>query len=187
MKKVLIISFFLLTATVLRGQDSTYFTKSNVFLEFGGAGGLSANYERLFPINDLVKFSGRAGLGFYPTNLGLFGTKPRFSAVVPIMFNFIYGRTISLETGLGLSIGFDDAGSEDVNAGFVKWYNGTLGLRLQKPGKGLLLRLGYTPIATFSSVCQNSLCTETQREFGFHHRIGVSLGTRIKSKKKSAP
>ena len=145
----------------------------------------SANYERLFPINDVVNLSGRAGLGIFPTDLGLFGSKTRWSAVAPFMFNFIYGRTISLEAGLGLTIGFDDAGREGVNPGLVKWYNGTLGLRFQKPGKGLLIRLGYTPVVTFPVICQNSLCTETQREFRFHHWIGVSLGTRIKLKEKS--
>lgn len=73
MKNVLIILLVLLAATVLKGQDSTRFTNSNVFLELGGAGFVSANFEKIFPLNEVARLSGRAGLGLFPTDLGLFG------------------------------------------------------------------------------------------------------------------
>ncbi len=185
MKKVMLLSFALLAATVLKGQDSTYFTNSNVFVELGGPGIVSANYERLFPLNEVAGFSGRAGLGLYPTDLGLFGTSPSWSEIVPLMFNFIYGRDISLEAGFGLSLGFDDAEDAYGNSGPVKWYNGSLGLRYQNPnGKGFLTRIVYTPIITFPGKCQNSTCTNKKSKIDFLNFFGISLGIRIKSKKK---
>lgn len=128
MKKVILISFALLAATVLEGQDSIRFTNSYAFLELGGAGLLSANYERTFPINGKARFSGRAGIGMYPTDLGLFGARMRWGAVLPLKFNFMYGRTFSLEAGLGLSVGFYKAEDIDGNDSFINWYNGNLGL-----------------------------------------------------------
>jgi hypothetical protein len=169
----MLLSFALLAATVLKGQDSSYFTNSNVFAELGAAGGISANYERLFPINEVAGFSGRAGLGIYPLNLGLFGSKNVWAAIFPLMFNFIYGRTIALEAGLGLSIGFDNSIYSSGN--LVKWYNGTLGVRFQKPGRGLLIRFGFTPQIVFSPYRQ---------EYILEPGVGISIGSRIKSKKE---
>lgn len=181
MKKIIIFSFALLISTVLKGQETNYFTNSIVFLELGGAGFVSANYERFFPINEVVKVTGRAGLGFGATDMGMF-ENPRLSPVFPLMFNFVYGRTISLEAGLGMTIGFNDFGGKNVNTGLIKWYNGVIGLRFQNPAKGLLIRLGYTPQISNPFICQDPMCREIRREFGLYNLIGLSVGTRIRSK-----
>lgn len=184
MKRIVIITFFLFAASILKGQDSIYFTNSNVFLELGGAGfPISANYERFLPINEIARSSVRAGLGMFPIEIGLFGAEPRWGPIVPLMVNFIYGRAISLEAGLGLSIAFNKE-SYVGNDNFIKWYNATLGLRYQQPGRGFFVRLGFTPIITSWRYCQDYMCTDRRSEIRIFKSFGLSIGTRIRSIKE---
>ena len=182
MKNILIISTALLISPVLKGQETTNFTNSNVFLEFGGAGFFSANYERILPINEVVRLTGRAGIGVFQKDKGGMFELPSVSPILPLMFNFVYGRSISLEAGLGVTVGFEDYGSKNVNNGLIKWYNGTIGLRYQNPDRGLLIRLGYTPQISNPFICQDSMCREIRRKIGLYNMVGLSVGTRIKSK-----
>jgi hypothetical protein len=183
MKKIFMVLIGLMAATILSAEDTLRFTRTNVYFELGGAGVLlSGDVEHFLSISNSLKLCGRAGLGFYPTELGLFGGKTIYSGIVPISASLIYGNKFSVEAGLGLSIGWDDASDAHDNHGPVKWYNGMLGLRYQKPGKGFLFRFGYTPIMRFKNVCLDSYCLETRREAQIMPYFGISMGTRLKAK-----
>jgi hypothetical protein len=183
MKKILMVLIGLMAATVLSAQDTLRFTRNNVYFELGGAGALlSGNLEHWLSISNSLKLSGRAGLGFYPTELGLFGGKTIYSGIVPLSASLIYGNKFSVEAGLGLSIGWDDASDAHDNQGPIKWYNGMLGLRYQKPGKGFLFRFGYTPIMRIKNVCLDTDCLYTRKETLIMPYFGLSMGTRLKAK-----
>jgi len=180
MKTTLLLLLALFTATASVGQEHAGFTSSNVYLELLGAAGLvSGNYEKLLPLNEVAGFSARVGVGIYPTNLGILSGQTRLAAVFPVMFNFIYGRTFALETGVGASLASrkNDFDTDSI----IKYYNGTLGVRYQKPGRGLILRLGFTPIMLISDFCRDNQCTERDRTSKIQPGVGFSIGTRIKS------
>jgi hypothetical protein len=183
MKKILMVLIGLMAATILSAQDTLRFSRNNLYFELGGAGVLlSGNLEHFLSISNSLILSGRAGLGFYPIELGLFGGKTIYSGIVPISASLLYGNKFSVEAGLGLSIGWDDDSDAHDNNGPIKWYNGMLGLRYQKPGKGFLFRFGYTPIMRFKNVCLDSYCLETRREILIMPYFGISMGTRLKAK-----
>jgi hypothetical protein len=183
MKNILMVLIGLMAATILSAQDTIRFSRNTVYFELGGAGALlSGNVEHFHSISNSLKLSGRAGLGFYPIELGLFGGKTIYSGIVPISASLIYGNKFSVEAGLGLSIGWDDTSDAHDNHGPIKWYNGMLGLRYQKPGKGFLFRFGYTPIIRNKNVCLDTNCLETRTETLIMPYFGISMGTRLKAK-----
>jgi hypothetical protein len=57
-----------------------------------------------------------------------------------------------------------------------------LGLRYQKPGKGFLLRIGYTPMIRYHNVCLDTYCMKTSRERQIQPFVGISIGSRLKAK-----
>jgi hypothetical protein len=171
-----------MTVTILCAQDTLRFTRTNLYVELGGAGFFAGNVEHLLGIGNSVNLSGRAGLGFYPSELGLGTGRTRHSGIVPITVSLIYGGKFSVETGLGLSLGWDDASDAYDNRGPIKWYNGMLGLRYQKPGRGFLFRFGYTPLIQYHYICMDTECIDTRRELQIQPFFGISLGSRLKAK-----
>jgi hypothetical protein len=180
MRIPIIICMLLSPFLQLRAQEAPAFTKTNLYLELGGAGFLSANVEQLFPLHESLRASARLGLGFYPSELGIMGGKTVMSAIVPLTGSLIWGKRFSLETGLGLSLGFDKTEDAYDGQGVVKWFNGIAGFRYQRPDGGFLFRLGYTPWIGFPSVCLDTNCQQTERTTNVIHALGLSLGARLR-------
>jgi hypothetical protein len=175
MKKfVFVVIIALITWTPLRSQDQINFTRTNLFFELGGPAFFSGNIERLFNMSNSLKLVGRTGIGTFPYQLGIGSSRSKYTAIIPLTTSFIYGKKFSFEAGFGLSIGWgDDAkGAFGEAKGPIRWYNGMLGFRYQKPNKGFLFRLGYTPWITPSR--SHSLDSNNTI-----HLIGLSLGGRL--------
>jgi hypothetical protein len=184
MKQVQIV-LMLLTLSIVNltvtAQDSVHYSKSNLFVELGGAGFFSGNFERLFSIRKSFTVSGRLGLGVYPSQIGIFGGPSKSSGIAPLTLSMIYGNRFAIESGYGLSVGWDNAEDAYGNKGPLKWFTGILGFRYQKPGGGFLFRLDYTPWIRYPEICLDTNCIEKSRRTEFTHVFGLSLGWRLRS------
>jgi hypothetical protein len=184
--KLSLFFFSLMNVLSVEGQSSLNSTKTNLYFEIGGAGFTSINIERQRQIAKEVKVYARAGLGFYPSKLGIFGQQTELSGVLPIMLGFNFGKgNASLETGFGLTLGLDD--SRDVNGGksnTIKWIDGTIGFRYQRPDRKFLFRAGYTPWITFSKQCLDTNCTLSKDQMKILPMVGLSFGASVRGKKE---
>ena len=151
-----------------------YFYKN--FLELGGASLFSINYERIFPIKNSFSLSARAGIGLNPYEIKIPLGNSSLSGTIPISVSYLLGNKFSFENGLGLCLG--NSNSEGLNGtdgqGIVKWFNGILGLRFQKPNGNFLFRLNYTPHIGYY---QNSF--NDQNYLKVKHWFGLSFGMKI--------
>jgi hypothetical protein len=163
-------------------QRSSSYSKINLYGELGGpAFFLSGNLERLFPVRKSLTASGRIGLGIFP-DISFYGEG--VYPVVPISGSLFFGNRLALEVGGGFSVAFFN-GIEDVfgnKDGVIKWFNPFLGFRYQKPHKGFLFRLGYTPMVYYNP-WQNYHSWQNSR-FNSLPFFGLSLGGRIPTKSK---
>jgi hypothetical protein len=185
MRLIFTLSLLLIFSFLSKGQDSLRFTNSNLFLELGGAAFFSGNIERLIPISIHLDLIGRTGLGVYPSELGVGAQGSTFSGLVPLLIGFAYGGSLAFEAGAGITLGWGSEEDAYGNSGILKWYNGTLGLRYQKPGRPFLFRAGYTPWLKYRNICLDTNCLATRRESNFLHFFGISFGSRIKAKSLS--
>lgn len=152
--------------------------KDAIYLELLGSALLvSLNYERLFYTAGPLTYAGRVGLGTYPS-AGWLGPG-KFKGIVPVTFSLLYGRQLSLETGIGASVGWRAAEDDFGSHGYIKWFNGILGVRYQHPG-GPFLRIGFTPYMGIKSICLDDYCrkTGTRLEAAPFH-FGLSFGRRF--------
>ncbi|WP_209328932.1 hypothetical protein [Lunatimonas salinarum] len=178
MKKILLTSFVVVICHMTFGQDVTNHSGANVFLELGGAAGVSANFEKMYPIANRYFASGRAGMGLFPSDGGMFHFGS-WVPMIPLGVNLGYGKTLSLETGLGVVLGFSDLQRDYRNLKkTLKWWVPTIGFRYQRQGKGLFLRLGYTP-HILNAGCSDPICKGPATNQGYFHMVGLSIGTRV--------
>ncbi|MGZ5243013.1 MAG: hypothetical protein ACXWDO_04760 [Bacteroidia bacterium] len=116
--------------------DSTKIPKNNVYVEFGGKGQFySLNYERQIYKLKTVK-GALAAAGSYQKALGGWYTG--------LEHNIFIGSDIhNLELGVGYNyVFFTDPDNTSENT----YINGRLGYRFQPLKKGIMVRMGYTPI-----------------------------------------
>jgi hypothetical protein len=143
MRIPLIVVFFTLTIlpTILRAQEPKmrYRAKKAVYLEVGGSGGITANFDYLTMESENIKTSIRVGGGVYPYKInGVRKTMP----VVPIEFLGFIGREAgNIELGVGYTHRFTNEPSEP---GYH--ITSRFGFRYQKPRGGFLFRIGYIPL-----------------------------------------
>ncbi|EMR01414.1 hypothetical protein [Cesiribacter andamanensis] len=165
-------------------NDSTRYSKYSLYGELGGPGFLSLNVDRLFHLRPLVATTARIGLGLYPYELGMFGGQTRFAAVLPVSHSFLFGNAVAAELGYGLTLGFYEDEDAFGGRGPLKWFHATAGLRYQKPARGFLFRIGYTPLIGSEGICVDTNCLEVERQLQLTHLFGISLGGRLKASTK---
>lgn len=142
MKKILSLSLIVLFISTIaaaqekRAETLTRKGMKSVYLELGGNGlYLTLNYEQFLT----HKLGLRVGGMMIPTGYGsvFFGT---------LMGNVIIGKgNLCLETGMGLLI--YGGGWEEFSSSGAIGLTGTFGLRYHPKRSGIVLRLGFTPIA----------------------------------------
>lgn len=130
---------FLPFALFAQEPSMRYRANKSVFLELGGSGGLTANFDYLTMEVDNFKTSIRLGAGIYPTTLN---GQRKLIPVIPFeILGFIGKAAGHLEGGLGYTHRFT---SEPTESDY--YITSRLGLRYQKPRGGLMFRIGYVPL-----------------------------------------
>lgn len=160
MRKILLITIFIFTASQLPAQKS--FQKNTLYAEIMGSGVvLSANYER--------QLSDEPGFGLY-IGAGLGGDKPAIPLGAKYLYDIGGKRKSFIETGAGIVLAEEDVWDDspipvqkDKNPYKVAFVP-CIGYRHHTP-YGLMWRINYTPV--FSSYRNIPL-------FG-----GVSIGWRL--------
>ena len=145
MKKVFVLSlivFIMSTIAAARQDRAEFFTRKGMqstYLEVGGNGlFLTVNYEK-FLTNELGL---RIGGLIVPTESGV-------SVFSTIMGNGVWGDgNLCMEAGLGVVaiVGEFVLLATDDSSSTALALTGTLGLRYQPKRKGIIFRLGFTPI-----------------------------------------
>ena len=143
MRISLVIIFFTLTflPSILRAQEPKmrYRAKKALYLEVGGSGGITANFDYLTMEVENIKTSIRVGGGVYPHKIN---GQRKIMPVVPVEFLGFIGREAgNFELGLGYTHRFTDEPSEP---GYH--ITSRFGFRYQKPEGGFLFRIGYIPL-----------------------------------------
>ena len=137
------LAFFLilLFPSTLLAQEPRmrYRAKKAVYLDFGGSGGVTANFDYLTMETGNIKTSVRLGAGLYPYKVN---GENKIMPVLPLEFlGFVGEKAGNLELGLGYTHRFSSEPSQpDYHI------TGRFGFRYQKPRGGLLFRLGYIPL-----------------------------------------
>jgi hypothetical protein len=163
----ILMNFIMLPSSYSQASDSLLIKRNSVFIEFLGMSGsaVSINYDRVLKEVDNSTIDLNLGFGYFP------GAKGWNSIIgIPLYLNFSTGHSKHhFEFGLGLTyntgiiqesyIGLWNRPSvvksisqEALFASFK------LGYKYQKPGGGLFLRVGFTPlfkIANFSQFDSN--------------------------------
>jgi len=135
-----LICLFLLSFSLLAQEPRMrYRANKALYLELGGSGGLTLNFDYLTTEVDNVKTSVRLGGGLYPATIN---GQRKMIPVVPLEFLAFIGKfSGNLEAGLGYTHRFTNEPTE------TKYYiTSRLGLRYQKPRGGLMFRIGYVPL-----------------------------------------
>ncbi|WP_146895450.1 hypothetical protein [Adhaeribacter aerolatus] len=116
-----------------------YRANKAVFLEVGGSGGITANFDYLTMETGNIKTSVRLGAGAYPYKINGVG---KIMPVVPFeLLGFIGEKAGNLELGVGYTHRFTNEPTQpDYHL------TGRFGFRYQRPRGGLLFRLGYIPL-----------------------------------------
>ncbi len=178
MKHIKTIILLIIISINVNAQDLIRYSKTNLYAEILGSGFMcSGNCERLFFINNLLITTGRVGLGFYPSRFGIFGGETIWSGIVPITHSFIFGNDIGLEFGYGITLGLDNGEDAFGNEGILKWFNIIVGMRFQKRDRGILFRMGYTPIIKYLPYHTQTM--EIKKKLEIHNWFGFSLGIRL--------
>lgn len=115
--------------------------KNNFYFELGGNGIFySINYDRLL----LNSFSSRIGFMHIEFEFGPnFGNRRDQVTAIPIILNYLYGSGKNkIEIGTGIVIYCQDNNWKEAGVQPAL----TLGYRYQPQPKGLIFRIGYTPI-----------------------------------------
>ncbi len=135
--------------THLVGQESAEEgdpTISAAYLEIGGnGGGYSFNYDRIFYSKGNSLLAYRIGLSFFPGNAQQ-GNK--IGVLVPIELNYLNGRSPwKMEVGLGYSPNtiYNRTSKGNLEFGVDHLLFARFGYRYQKPTKGFLFRIAFTP------------------------------------------
>ena len=169
MRSFILSLVFLSTCMLSKAQNlesQTQLSDEAVYLEAFGISGLySINYERMLLQQEPIALAGRVGGTFTPKLSGL--TDDLFGPGIPLEINFLYGQSHHLELGAGISmnyvfyrpdgpVGVRSIGNDefeyiydDPDEFFIGWASVRVGYRYQKPGSGLLFRLGFTPLLPF--------------------------------------
>ena len=144
--------------------DSTHISQNILYIEAGGIGGYgSLNYERIIPVEKILKIGVRIGLSTY--NLTDYTTKFNPDIIIPIAITGLYGNNHKIVFGFGQTI------SNIVKANHSNWKierksnihsNFTIGYRYQKERGGIMVSCNYTPIIEFYK--------------SYRHWAGISIG-----------
>jgi hypothetical protein len=138
---LILVFTFLFLPSVLRAQEPKMRYRANkaVYLELGGSGGITANFDYLTMEVDNIKTSIRVGGGVYPYKIN--GVR-KMMPVVPVEFLGFIGREAgNFEVGVGYTHRFTSEPSEpDYHI------TSRFGFRYQKPRGGFLFRIGYIPL-----------------------------------------
>lgn len=137
MKKTTVL---LLLCIIAYGSSKAQTSAKAVYLEVGGPGLLSVNYDmRLSPSQDGIGF--RAGVGAFSVD----GVK---AITVPLGLNYLMGKNKShLELGAGYTILNVNSSSESTSNNFNEsFFNLTIGYRYAPLGKGFLFKAELTPV-----------------------------------------
>ncbi|KAA5548263.1 hypothetical protein [Adhaeribacter rhizoryzae] len=133
--------FTLLFPSLLLAQEPRmrYRAKKAIYLDVGGSGGITANFDYLTMEIDNIKTSIRLGGGLYPYKVN---GESKLMPVVPLEFlGFVGQKAGNLELGLGYTHRFSNEPSQpDYHL------TGRVGFRYQQPRGGLVFRLGYIPL-----------------------------------------
>lgn len=116
-----------------------YRAKKALYLEAGGSGGLTANFDYLTMEIENFKTAIRLGGGLDPTTVN--GQRKLITVVPFELLGFIGKSAGHLEGGLGYTHRFSAEPTEP-----DYYITSRLGLRYQKPRGGFLFRIGYVPL-----------------------------------------
>lgn len=128
--------------------DSVGVAKNALYVEAGGTGGYgSMNYEKLITSQNHLRIVGRIGVGTY--NILDFQNRLNPDVLFPIGINGVYGKSHSLEIGVGQTIStLVKVDQTDYlkrrKTSFHASFN--IGYRYQPKKGGFLFRCSYTPI-----------------------------------------
>lgn len=125
----------------LRAQEPRLRYQANkaMYLEVGGSGGITGNFDYITLESGHIKTSVRLGAGVYPHRIN---GQRKIMPVVPLEFlGFVGQKSGNFEVGLGYTHRFSPEPTEpDYHL------TGRFGFRYQQPRGGLLFRLGYLPL-----------------------------------------
>jgi hypothetical protein len=110
-----------------------------LYLEVGGSGGITGNFDYITMETGNIKTSVRLGAGVYPHQIN---GQRKIMPVIPFeLLGFVGQKAGNFELGLGYTHRFSEEPSEpDYHL------TGRFGFRYQQPRGGLLFRLGYIPL-----------------------------------------
>lgn len=135
----LLFLFFIPAFLWAQEPQMRYRADKAVYLEVGGSGGITANFDYITTETGKLKTSVRLGGGVYPHKIN---GQPKIMPVVPFEFlGFLGQKAGNFEFGLGYTHRFTNEPSEP-NYHLTSRF----GFRYQKPRGGLLFRLGYIPL-----------------------------------------